>query len=122
MTSSDFVKSVIALACWRAAQSELHTTMLAVCMVFINRAQAGYFNSDLYENCAQWLKENPGDFPDTRDPQFQQMLAKLDSVTSGMVSDRTGGALWFYPKDQLEVTLPKPYSIVATIGGLVFVR
>ena len=123
MTPSDFSNSQIALACWRAAKTELHQVMLSVCMVLKNRADAGWYDSDLYENAVHWLAENPGEFPDTRDPQFLQLLSKLDAITSGLVPDKTGGALWFYPKNSLDVdSLPAGYSITTTIGNMVFIR
>lgn len=123
MTGTDFKQSQVALACWCAAKTELHQTMLAVCQVFMNRASAGWYDGDLYENCCMWLSENPRDFPDTRDPQFQQLLSRIESVTSKLVSDVTGGAVYFTPKSELdEETLPKQYSITTTIGGLVFIK
>ena len=120
MTSSDYSKSLIALACWRAAQTDLPMVMLAVCMVFRNRAEAG--ETDLYEVATRWLAENPGNFPDLRDPKFLQLLSNLDSVTSGMVADKTGGALWFIPTDQLKPDMLTAFSITTTIGGLSFVK
>lgn len=119
MTTSDYKTAQIATACWRAAPSELHSVMLAVCQVFINRAAAG--TTDLYEEATKWLVDNPGDFPDTREPQFGQMLAKLDSVTSGMVSDKTGGALYFVPREKL-TDLAEVFSVTTTIGNLVFIK
>ena len=101
MTSSDFTNSTVALACWRAAKDELHPVMLSVGLVFRNRAQAGWYEGDVYENAAHWLEENPGEFPDPRDPQFQQLLAKIEVVVSGLAKDTTDGALWFCPKSQL---------------------
>ena len=118
MTTSDYIKSQIATACWRAAKSELHSAMLSVCMVFKNRADAGWFEGDIYLNVCQWLVENPGEFPDVRDPQFQQLLNKLETVTSGMVPDKTGGALWFGPKTED----PIAGNITMTYGSLIFVR
>lgn len=120
LTISDYSNATIATACWRAARGELHSVMLSVCMVFKNRADAGWFDHDLYQNCVQWLVENPGDFPDTRDPEFRQMLVRLDSVTSGLVPDRTGGAMYFCPKSQLPEKIEG--QITTTIGGVVFIR
>ena len=120
MIANDFNNSIIALACWRAAKTELPPVMLAVCQVFKNRADAGWFDHDLYQNCVQWLIENPGDFPDTRDPGFRQMMVKLDSVTSGSVPDRTGGAMYFCPKSQLLEKIEG--QITTTIGNVVFIH
>lgn len=116
MTTSEYKTAQIATACWRAAPNELHSVMLSVCQVFMNRG------GDLYEQATRYLSEFPGDFPDPREPQFGQMLAKLDSVTSGLVADRTGGALWFIPKDQLKEDMLGAFKITTTIGGLVFVK
>ena len=120
ITPSEFGKSQIALACWRAAKDELHPVMLSVGMVFRNRAAAGWYYGDIYENCVHWLAENPGEFPDLRDPQFAQLLQKLDAVTSGLAKDTTDGALWFCPKSQLPEKIEG--TITATLGQVVFVR
>jgi hypothetical protein len=120
MTPTDYANSQIATACWRAAQTELHSVMLAVCQVFKNRADAGWYDHDLYLNCTHWLEENPGEFPDTRDPQFQQLLAKLDNVISGAVPDKTGGAFYFVHKSQLPEQIAGTQT--ASIGNLIFIR
>lgn len=118
MTTSDYTKSIIALACWRAASTELHSAMLCVGMVFKNRANAGWFFGDVYENAWRWLEENPGEFPDVRDPQFQSLVNKLDLVLEGSAMDKTGGALWFTSKlaEKIEGV------ITTTVGSLAFVR
>jgi hypothetical protein len=118
VTTSDYSKSIIALACWRAAQTELHSAMLCVAMVFKNMADAGWYEGDVYTAVCHWLAENPGAFPDVRDPQFQQLVNKLDLVLTGMAADKTDGALWFGPK-----TLEKiEGTITTTVGNLIFVR
>lgn len=122
MTTSEFKQSQIALACWRASPGERHTVMLAVCQVFMNRAKAGWFQSDLYENAWRWLFENNGGFPDTRDPEFQQLLAKIDSVTSGLVSDKTDGAIHFVSQDKLVDNPAAQIKITTRIGNLVFFK
>jgi hypothetical protein len=120
MTSSDFTKSVIALACWNAAKGELHPIMLSVCQVFSNRAKAE--EKEVYEVASWWLVEHPPEFPDEREPQFQQLLAKLDNVLDGLVPDRTDGALWFVSKDKLQPDMLKAFKISAQIGQFYFVR
>ena len=120
MTPSDFTKSQIALACWRAAPNELHSVMLSVGMVFKNRADAT--GKDVYEIATGWLEENTEGFPDVRDPQFVQLLTKLDAVLEGRVPDKTGGALYFIAKDKLQPNALQPFTITTTIGGLVFCR
>lgn len=120
MTASDFIKSQIALACWRSAPEELHSVMLSVCMVFLNRSRAS--GKDLYEEVTEYLEENTSGFPDTRDPQFQQLLNKLDTVTSGLAKDTTDGALWFVPKSKLESVMTPDFKITTTRGQMVFLR
>lgn len=120
MTPSDFSKAMLALACWRAAKDELHSVMLMTAMVFRNRAL--YHGTDVYEEAATYLKELPDpDLPDVRDPQFGQMLVKLDGVAMGLVQDKTGGARWFTPKSNLEM-YGSAFSITTTAGNLVFLR
>ena len=120
MTPTDFSNSQIALACWRAAPGELHQVMLAVAQVFKNRAQA--VGAEIYDIVTVWLEEDTQGFPDIRDPQFQQLLSKLHAVLDGRVPDKTGGALWFVPKSQLESGVLKPFTITTTIGQIVFAR
>ena len=120
MTPHEYSKAQVATACWRAAKDELPNVMLSVCQVFMNRSDAG--GGDLYEEVTKWLVEHPGDFPDTRDPQFQQMLSKLDTVTSKLAADRTGGALWFVPKSELKPDMLRAFQITTTMGGLVFIK
>jgi len=121
MDASSFKSAVVALSCWRAAPTELHQAQLAVCQVFMNRAKEGWFDGDLYENCWRWLEEQePDDFPDPRDPQFGYLLSKLESVTSGLVSDKTGGATYFTHRTQISECFTG--VITTTIGGMVFFK
>lgn len=94
--------------------------MLAVGMVFRNRAQA--IGAEIYDIATLWLEENTQGFPDARDPQFQQLLTKLEAVLDGRVPDKTDGALWFVPKSQLESGVLEPFKITTTIGQIVFAR
>src|ERR1700721_1643757 len=109
MTTTEYKNGVIATACWRVAPNELHQVMLAVCQVFINRASA--VDGDLYGEATAWLNDSPGEYPDPRDPQFQQLLSRLESVTCGMVSDKTGGALYFLPTSELPSDMLKASQI-----------
>lgn len=120
LTTSEFTNSIIALACWRAAKNELHHVMLAVLMVLKNRADAGWYEGDLYLNATSCFSENSSECPDVRDPQFQQLLAKMDAVIDGRVPDKTGGAIWFCPTTQLPEKIAG--SITTTIGGLTFIK
>lgn len=119
MTTSDFTKSIIALACWRASPTETHQVQLYIGMVFRNRAAEGWYDGDFYENCWRWLQENPGEFPDQRDPQFVQLLVKLDGITTNLVPDKTDGALYFAP---LGSTEDIQGTITTTVGKTIFIR
>ena len=122
MTASDFTKSLIALACWRAASSELHQAMLGVLMVFKNRAEVE--GKEVYEVATGWMDEYPdfSGYPDERDPQFQQLLAKMDAILVGLVPDKTGGALWFVPKSHLVEGSLKSFTQTCSIGQMTFWR
>jgi len=122
MTTSDFSASVVALACWTAAKEEPHSVMLAVCQTFLNRARAN--GTDIYDEAICYLEVNPSEFPDTRNPQFQALIAKISLVMEGQVPDKTGGALWFAPKSTLSQnpSLLEPYSITSTFGNMVFCK
>ena len=123
ISPSDFTNSMIALACWRVAKTELHPAMLGVLMTFQNRAKAE--GKEVYEVVTGWLEEFSDvyfGYPDERDPQFQQLLTKMDAILAGLVPDKTGGALWFVPKAQMEKSVIQPFTITATIGQMTFLR
>jgi hypothetical protein len=120
MTPSDFTTSTIALACWRAAKSELHSVMLAVCQTFMNRAKAE--GRDVYEMATEYMEESPPFFPDIRDPQFQALVSKIDAVLEGRVPDKTDGALWFVHKENLTPNLLQPFTRCAEFGQMIFVK
>ena len=120
MTTTEYQNGQIATACWRAAQNNLHQVMLSVLMVFLNRAEAE--SKDLYEVVTEWLAENPTPFPDTRDPQFQQFLSRMETVITKLVPDKTGGALWFVPKDQLTAGMLEAFQETTRIGSLIFIK
>lgn len=122
MNSSDFTTSLVVLASWRAAKDELHSVMLAACQTFMNRAKAN--GTDIYEEATGYLEINTEGWPDVRDPQFQALVGKINSVLDGQIPDRTGGALWFASKVTLSQNpdLLTPYTITATLGNMVFVK
>lgn len=120
MSPDNFTKSVIALACWRPAQNELHSVMLAVCQVYMNQADAGWFKGNVYECANHWLMENPGEFPDEREPQFQQLLAKIDNVLAGLIPDKTGGAIYFARKSDVAERIEA--TITMSMGSMIFLR
>lgn len=122
MNSSDFTTSLIVLASWRAAKDELHSVMLAACQTFMNRAKAN--GTDVYDEALNYLEVNTKGWPDVRDPQFQALMGKINSVLDGQIPDRTGGALWFASKSVLSQSpdLLKPYTITVQLGNMYFVK
>ena len=122
MTTSDFTTSLVVLACWRAAREELHSVMLATGQTFMNRAKAN--GTDVYDEAVSYLEINQDGWPDVRDPQFQALVGKINSVLDGQIPDRTGGALWFAPKSTLSQSpsLLEPYTITAQLGNMYFVK
>jgi hypothetical protein len=119
VTVQDYRISIVAVACWRASQPQVWGAGLFCGMVFMNQSKAGWFEGDVYECAKHWLMENQGPFPDTRDPQFQQMLFRLGPILDGRVADRTDGALWFAWRSSVDKIAG---AVTATFGDLVFVR
>lgn len=94
MTNDTFEKSIVALACWDAAKGEQLNGMLAVGSCLNNRAKAGWFNSSIYDNAVALCVENRiNQFPDVREPSFQNLLQLIDGIETRF--DLTNGGLWF---------------------------
>jgi Cell Wall Hydrolase len=91
---ADFEKSLLALVMWRSLDSDGLQGMVAVGLVVRNRVLAGW-------NGGNWLaviaatSEYSMTWPDTRDPMFQAVLARADSIYDGREPDITNGALYY---------------------------
>lgn len=120
MMTLEFEKATTALACWRAAGTELYRGMIAVGMVLRNRATAGMFEGDIYKNAIMELNDALGDnndYPDPRDQQFQTLLRGMDALFDYTLVDKTGDALWYA---KLHDDHPIAFERTAHIGNLIF--
>lgn len=98
MTGIDYEKSIVALICWKQMRGELYRGMSYLAMMLRNRAEAGWFEGSIYNNAVAVAREagmNWADAPDSREPQYQQLLQIMDGIYTGQTPDRTGGALYF---------------------------
>lgn len=104
MTAPDYEKSIIALCCWRQGKAELYRGMLSVAMAIRNRAKTGWFEGSIYKNAVAVLVENPSntEFPDARDPQFQDLMQAVDGVYDDRIADKTDGALYWISAQSAE--------------------
>lgn len=87
-------------------------------MVLKNRADYNH-SGDVYDEACRWLADNPGEFPDLRDPIFLNVLNRIEEVSEGGVADKTGGALWFMPKSSEH---PITGQITCSMGQMNFIR
>lgn len=104
MTISDYIKGMLATLMWREDRSDGLQGMTAVGLVVRNRVRAGWNGGDW---CAVMAAHNQfssmviiGDpntvvWPDTRDPLFQKVLVKVETIYDGTEPDITGGALYY---------------------------
>jgi hypothetical protein len=102
MTSTDYVKAILATIMWREDSEDGLQGMIACGLVIRNRVRAGW-------NGGQWLEvmnahdqfagviaaPGPARWPDVRDPKFQQVLWKVDAIFDGTELDITKGALYY---------------------------
>jgi len=96
MTTTDYEKSIVALACWRFMGSETYRGMLMAAMVLRNRAEQGWFDGSIYRNASVEVSDKYlPKYPDPRDPEFQKLLQAMDGIFSGSIEDKTGGALYW---------------------------
>ena len=104
MTTTDYEKSIVALACWRFLGTETYRGMLMVAMVLRNRAEAGWFEGSIYNNAtAEMADRCPTTYTDPREPEFQKLLQAMDGIFSGSIEDKTGGALYWAPLANEEI-------------------
>ncbi|HEV1286552.1 MAG TPA: hypothetical protein VNU44_14620 [Bryobacteraceae bacterium] len=114
MTGDSFVKSQLALLCWRNAPAGKPFQILQ-CLAFIvrNRVKAGWMGGDWLSVIANDPVYSPYDvnghhhaaqadrallesFPDLRDEVFQKFLWEIDRIYDGSRQDAmTEGAVWW---------------------------
>lgn len=97
MTAPDYEKAIVALICWKTMRGELYRGMVGLACMFRNRANAGWFEGSIYLNAVAFANEstvNWTEFPDAREPGFQNLLHAMDGLYNGNLADKTGGSLW----------------------------
>jgi hypothetical protein len=93
MQGSEFVKSLLALRAYRDAASEGLTGMLAVCFVYRNRVNAGWWDGSWVEvlkhhkDVSAYESQNETDIPDPRNYAFQCLLQEIDGIFNGTRED-----------------------------------
>lgn len=97
MIGEEFEKSIVALVCWKQMKEGLYRGMISVGLMLRNRAMAGWCEGSIYLNACLLAREENiklDDLPDSREPQFQSLLHKMDDLFSGVLPDKTEGALY----------------------------
>lgn len=149
MTVDSFVKSQLALQCWRNAPAGKAFSSLQ-CLAFIvrNRVKAGWMGGDWMAVIANdpaysayganghhyAAGGNPAvleSFPDLRDDVFQRFLWEVDRIYDGSRGDpMTEGALWWAELDKITrpwflehiARLPEQHPRVAQVASLTLWR
>lgn len=93
MQASEFLKSLLALRAFRDAGDQGLNGMLAVCFVYRNRMQAGWWGGqwkDVLEHHADvsaYIKPDSEAIPDPRMYSFQCLLQEVDGIFNGTSVD-----------------------------------
>ena len=93
VTGAEFIKSQLALRAWRDAFSEGLDGMRAVCHVFRNRANAGWWGGDWiqilshHKDASSRIEPDSDTLPDPRVYSFQCLLQEIDGIFSGAAKD-----------------------------------
>lgn len=149
MTADSFVKSQLALLCWRNAPAgKSFTTLQCLAFVTRNRVKAGWMGGDwmgviandpaysyrsmnghAYSSTApHTLLEN---FPDLRDDTFQRFLWEVDRIYDGSRGDpMSEGGLWWAELEKVDrpwfleqiVRRPEDHPRVAQVATITLWR
>lgn len=122
MLGIEYEKAIVSLVCWKTMKSETYRGMIAMAMMLRNRANAGWFEGSIYNNAivlGRDMKLDWSDFPDAMEPEYQGVLANMDGIYSGIVPDKTGGALYCSHVSSLDSLVGE---ITTQIGQFVFYR
>lgn len=122
MIGEEFEKSIVALICWKQMKDGLYRGMVSVAMMLRNRAIAGWCEGSIYLNACLLAREEKitlDELPDSREPQFQSLLHKMDDLFSGSLPDKTDGALYVAHISSQDVIVGE---ITAQIGQYIFFR
>jgi hypothetical protein len=92
MNGSEFIKSILALRAYRDAGDQGLDGMMAICFVFRNRVNSGWWGGDWIQTLAHHLdasayKTESTSIPDTRNYAFQTLLQEIDGIFGGSSKD-----------------------------------
>ena len=116
MTVENYIKAQLAELAWKTAHQSGHNTTVAIALAVANRVRERYQGN--------WLEAfneaqiPAGQHPDPRDPEFQRLLAEIDTIYDGGQDVLTNGALWFIK----DATLPIMGERTAELGGFTFYK
>ena len=123
LSPDNFVMSQVALLAWQDGHKEGHNAMVAIMFVIANRVRAKWEDGNWLAVVQSLRRTGRGsnEYPDARDPGFQQLLTDVDAVYDGAEDILTDGALYYFaPQNMLD---PGPTTPpVAKIGNLSFFR
>lgn len=125
---TDFIKSMLALAMWQEDGPDGLQGMTAVGLVVRNRVVAGWCGGDWIGVIASVAKTEAV-FPDTRDPKFQAVLGRANSIYEGTEPDITAGGLYYARLSGPEISpwlvenilqKPEAHPRLGTVGQTTF--
>lgn len=104
VTAQVFEQAIVALCCWREDREDLYPGMIAVGQVINNRAKAGWFHGNAYQNVvaenqfsSMTVPTDPqlNDYPLNSETEFLKLLANMDNLFENELIDKTDGALYY---------------------------
>ena len=93
MKDVDFIKSLLALTCWRDGSEDGISAMRGIAFVIRNRVRAGWHGGDWiqvlshHDDWSARIEPPKAGLPDTRSFAFMSFLQQLDPIFSGAVED-----------------------------------
>ena len=104
MDSSSYIRALLATFCWNEPHEDALNGFIGAGLVISNRVRAGWSGGDwlavlksapLFSYRALPLNPPPLTFGDIRNPIFQKILQRVDTIFSGSELDFTKGALYY---------------------------
>jgi hypothetical protein len=124
MTGDDFLKAKLAETAWRCRRGGGIFGMMAVAFVIRNRVH--HLNEPWLTACEAALHQVADEGlidradPETRDPEFQQILHAVDGIFGDRLMDKlTNGATQAYAQD---TKVPAHVERVAVVGQMVLCK
>lgn len=103
-TAQDFETAIVCLCCWREMRSYLYRGMIAIAHVIHNRAKAGWFHGNEYQNViaenqfsSMTIHNDPQlvKYPEQFDLQFEKLLVNVCAAMDEELVDPTNGAMYY---------------------------